>query len=156
MTQRLLLIGMTWLLALGLARAQAPVVLGEEGSYSLAPAVSYLRDSSGKMTLADVLQPARQASLQLVGDSTTATNFGLTPDAIWMRVAVRLAPGAPRDWLLQVTYPPLDSVDLYVPNGEGGWPRSRAGDSVLPRDSCLLYTSPSPRDRTRSRMPSSA
>ena len=24
------------------------------------------------------------------------------------------------------------------------------------RDSCLLYTSPSPRDRTRSRMPSSA
>ena len=25
-----------------------------------------------------------------------------------------------------------------------------------PRDTCLLYTSPSPRDRTRSRMPSSA
>ena len=28
-------------------------------------------------------------------------------------------------------------------------------DPVLPAD-CLLYTSPSPRDRTRSRMPSSA
>ena len=30
-----------------------------------------------------------------------------------------------------------------------------AGVRVCP-DSCLLYTSPSPRDRTRSRMPSSA
>ena len=26
----------------------------------------------------------------------------------------------------------------------------------VPKDACLLYTSPSPRDRTRSRMPSSA
>ena len=29
-------------------------------------------------------------------------------------------------------------------------------ESVLMLSSCLLYTSPSPRDRTRSRMPSSA
>ena len=28
--------------------------------------------------------------------------------------------------------------------------------SVIPSSDCLLYTSPSPRDRTRSRMPSSA
>ena len=30
------------------------------------------------------------------------------------------------------------------------------GNPVLDTDGCLLYTSPSPRDRTRSRMPSSA
>ena len=30
------------------------------------------------------------------------------------------------------------------------------GESVSHPDPCLLYTSPSPRDRTRSRMPSSA
>ena len=29
-------------------------------------------------------------------------------------------------------------------------------DETIEQDSCLLYTSPSPRDRTRSRMPSSA
>ena len=38
---------------------------------------------------------------------------------------------------------PLDS-DTYI---------VKAGDNLY---SCLLYTSPSPRDRTRSRMPSSA
>ena len=34
--------------------------------------------------------------------------------------------------------------------------RIRRNDVVLILQSCLLYTSPSPRDRTRSRMPSSA
>ena len=29
-------------------------------------------------------------------------------------------------------------------------------ERIIENDSCLLYTSPSPRDRTRSRMPSSA
>ena len=36
---------------------------------------------------------------------------------------------------------------------EGGEPSIRVYDTSGP---CLLYTSPSPRDRTRSRMPSSA
>ena len=31
-----------------------------------------------------------------------------------------------------------------------------AGPIIRPLENCLLYTSPSPRDRTRSRMPSSA
>ena len=89
-----------WLALCGWAlpgAAQVPLVLGNGGSYALAPAVSYLRDPGGSLTLDDVLQPAAQARLQPVADSTTATNFGLTPDAIWMRVTLRLATGAPRD-----------------------------------------------------------
>ena len=34
--------------------------------------------------------------------------------------------------------------------------KSRLWDEIPPKAICLLYTSPSPRDRTRSRMPSSA
>ena len=45
-----------------------------------------------------------------------------------------------------------------------GWPRSNrtdrgsggVGGAAASSSGCLLYTSPSPRDRTRSRMPSSA
>ena len=36
------------------------------------------------------------------------------------------------------------------------WIIDAEGEIVRPAASCLLYTSPSPRDRTRSRMPSSA
>ena len=42
------------------------------------------------------------------------------------------------------------SIDLAL--GIGGIPKGR----VVEIYGCLLYTSPSPRDRTRSRMPSSA
>ena len=51
--------------------------------------------------------------------------------------------------------------DFRTNQGEGGV----VGDPIPPNtnfdpgnagDTCLLYTSPSPRDRTRSRMPSSA
>ena len=42
----------------------------------------------------------------------------------------------------------MDRIDEYL--------RNVKIERVLNRSPCLLYTSPSPRDRTRSRMPSSA
>ena len=62
------------------------------------------------------------------------------------------------------SWTPIDkSIDIF--NGDDVVRRVRAWDlaSTLPSEAypdpdytCLLYTSPSPRDRTRSRMPSSA
>ena len=51
----------------------------------------------------------------------------------------------------------MAAVDEYIPQPE----RAVDGSFLMPIEdvfsiSCLLYTSPSPRDRTRSRMPSSA
>ena len=40
-------------------------------------------------------------------------------------------------------------------DGHGGW-TDRSGKYVAKTEGCLLYTSPSPRDRQKSRMPSSA
>ena len=51
------------------------------------------------------------------------------------------------------SYLQIDEVDLNVRPGEGS--ASHAINTVWVYV-CLLYTSPSPRDRTRSRMPSSA
>ena len=48
------------------------------------------------------------------------------------------------------------SLGLDIALGTGGLPRGRIVEIYGPESSCLLYTSPSPRDRTRSRMPSSA
>ena len=48
-----------------------------------------------------------------------------------------------------------DSVKVAILSGSKGKCFS-AGDDLNEGDGCLLYTSPSPRDRTRSRMPSSA
>ena len=49
------------------------------------------------------------------------------------------------------------SLTLDGALGVGGYPKGRVIEIYGPESSgCLLYTSPSPRDRTRSRMPSSA
>ena len=53
----------------------------------------------------------------------------------------------------------IDAVSGYA-DGEGVKPSYREitkfSNKFNPDNHCLLYTSPSPRDRTRSRMPSSA
>ena len=56
---------------------------------------------------------------------------------------------------------PLGDDELNAAKDNLGWPKEPRffiPDDVLEfyRQACLLYTSPSPRDRTRSRMPSSA
>ena len=50
-------------------------------------------------------------------------------------------------------------IDFYVPEFTEDFLkdlREKNPDILIQPVSCLLYTSPSPRDRTRSRMPSSA
>ena len=52
-----------------------------------------------------------------------------------------------------------DSFRFVFPNtnlGAGQYLVVFAGDDVSPNSGCLLYTSPSPRDKRQSRMPSSA
>ena len=56
----------------------------------------------------------------------------------WLEQFLKKFPGT----VIAVTH------DRYFLDNVAGW--------ILELDSCLLYTSPSPRDRTRSRMPSSA
>ncbi|MGE0497500.1 MAG: 7TM diverse intracellular signaling domain-containing protein [Ramlibacter sp.] len=120
----------------GAAWGQASVVLGNEGSYGLSRVFDHLEDPGGALTLDEVRQPAAQARFVAVSRDATATytNFGLTSSAIWLRADLRTPPGAPHEWLLEVAYPPLDRIDLYVPDAHGGYTHSQAGDTVDPRD----------------------
>ena len=49
----------------------------------------------------------------------------------------------------------LGGIDILITNA-GGPPPGNFGETDIEAYSCLLYTSPSPRDATLSRMPSSA
>mgnify|MGYP003379439663 CR=1 FL=1 len=54
-----------------------------------------------------------------------------------------------------------ESKQVLVSEAQGSWVKKKRAPNCLSQNPddcyiCLLYTSPSPRDRTRSRMPSSA
>ena len=49
-----------------------------------------------------------------------------------------------------------DNADSFAMSFDEEWENVDCDDIRLKIDNCLLYTSPSPRDKHRSRMPSSA
>ena len=118
-------------LVLGCAVAQAQQAelnIGADDSYSLSPHFMFLEDKERKLTLDDVLQPQAQAAFRPVPQSGPGANFGLTRSAIWLRIKLRTSAGTPGDWLLEVAYPPLDSVEVYSPDAAFGVERQLAGD----------------------------
>ncbi len=123
------LLGVMLLTAPPPARAQAgAMAIGTAGSYTLSRAFMVLEDSGAALTLDEVLQPGQQARFQPAAQSGSATNFGLTASAFWLRIELQPGPDAPAQWLLEVAYPALDRIELYAPLPGGGFSRQYGGD----------------------------
>lgn len=103
------------------------MAIANEGSYTLSRAFTALEDPGAQLTLEDVLAPAQQARFRPVAQSGSATNFGLTRAAYWLRIDLQAADDAPAQWLLEVAYPALDQLELYTP-AAWGFTRQAGGD----------------------------
>ncbi|WP_204303400.1 7TMR-DISMED2 domain-containing protein, partial [Stenotrophomonas maltophilia] len=61
-------------------------------------------------------------------------NAGYSRSVFWLRLDLDYRPVAssdPRTWLLELAYPPLDKLDLYLPDGQGGYRLAqRTGDTL--------------------------
>ena len=124
-----LVLGMALALLLPVDSCAGDVGIGTGGSYPLSQEFSYLIDPTDKLALEDVLQPAQQVRFQPLSVSGPGANFGFTSAAIWMRITLHTTAATPPDWLLEVAYPPLDHLDLFVP-GASGYQRQAAGDHL--------------------------
>jgi PAS domain S-box-containing protein len=113
------------------AAAAAPLVLGDAGSYNLAPALQVLEDPAGTLALPDIERPAQQVRFRPVPVGGPGANFGLTRSAIWLRIEVAAPAGSDPHWLLELGYPPLDRLEVFSPGAAGGYERQLAGD-LLP------------------------
>ena len=111
------------------ARSATGEVSVERGErYELSKLFTFLEDPSGRMTLDDVLRPQSQAAFRAVPDKGPAANFGLTRSAIWLRIQIHAARDTPRDWLLEVAYPPLNQLEVYSQLAGGGFEEQVAGN----------------------------
>ena len=104
-----------WLCHIGTGIAAVRLVPGV-ASIGLASQVSILEDPGGRLSLADVQNRGNEfRPAPVTGDA--AINFGYSSSAWWLRVELEPDPAAPRDWLLEVSFPTLDSVEYFGPDG---------------------------------------
>ena len=94
---------------------------------ALGTTVEILEDVSGVMSLQNILAAPETRWKR----SETATpSFGFTSSAYWVRFSVVNRQAQPIDWLLEVGYPMIDSVTIFIPES-GVYVRKLTGDHFL-------------------------
>ena len=102
-------------------------------SLPLGQALEVFEDVRGDARIEDIVSPALAASFHR--HDQAVLNAGYSRSAYWLRVDLHYQPqGArtPRAWLLELAYPPLDHVDLYLPDESGRFVRVQQTGDALP------------------------
>ncbi|MDP2003648.1 MAG: 7TM-DISM domain-containing protein, partial [Desulfurivibrionaceae bacterium] len=116
----------------------APVVITpEQGSYFLAKHLELLEDPSTHLTITDII--SRQGEPRFTPSSTETPSFGFTTSAVWARFTVKNSLPRTVEYFLEIKYPLLDQIDLYIPSGPETFTVFKAGDSLPFKDRIIQH-----------------
>lgn len=97
----------------------------------LGQVMQVFEDPLGEARIEDVASAAFESRFQ--PHQTAVFNAGYSRSVHWVRVDLHYRPQVAQDarrWLLEVAYPPLDSLQLYLADGRGGYRLARdTGDT---------------------------
>lgn len=102
-------------------------------SLPLGRSLQVFEDPSGQATIADVR--AQDAAGQFRTHDKATLNAGYSRSAFWLKIDLHYRPSNPaaqRTWLLELAYPPLDHLDLYLPDATGAYRLVRQTGDALP------------------------
>ena len=102
----------------------------------LGPYIDVLEDPKSELTFAQVQSPAYASRFER--SRQTDLGFGLTRSAFWLRFTVRAQATTPTPWLLELAYPPLDDIRLYVPHA-GQYELRQTGDHLPFRQRDIVH-----------------
>ena len=110
------------------AHAKDGLVLGDEDltGEPLGRLLDVLEDPSGRLGIEQVT--IAPLSLEFRRSHEATLGFGLTKSAYWLRFTVENRKPHAAEWLLELTYPPLDDVRLFSPRPGGGFDVKQTGD----------------------------
>jgi len=103
------------------------ILLDETFSFiNITPKIRYFEDHGGTLTIDDIT--ARNKDWRALNVNTT--RFGYSRSAFWYTFT--LENRMPRDGgiYLEIDFPTVDYIDLYIPDGKGGWIHKEAGDMI--------------------------
>lgn len=89
-------------------------------SLALGRALQVFEDVDGTATIESVSAPANTSAFRPLEGKTF--NAGYSRSAFWLKGDLLYRPATttgPMDWILELAYPPLDRIDLYLPDSSG-------------------------------------
>lgn len=76
-------------------------------------ALEVMVDPSGKLTVKDAMAP----SAPFQQHSGTRGTLGVRKEAVWLRIPVTAGPSSDGHWVLDIDYPVINQVDVYLTSG---------------------------------------
>ncbi|MDE1166787.1 MAG: 7TM diverse intracellular signaling domain-containing protein [Pseudomonas sp.] len=99
---------------------------------SLGHSTQVFEDVDGSATIGQITSAAMAGKFHRQREAVL--NAGYSRSVFWLRLDLRYAPHDPsvaRSWLLELAYPPMDSIELYLPDKLGNFALAqRTGDSL--------------------------
>lgn len=103
----------------------APVIIEESiTKTAIGKNVEFFEDVKKQYSI-DTIQ---DVSLEWIKSKTETMNFGFTKSAYWIRFSVQNNSVEPINWYLEIGYPMIDYIDLFISEGEGGRRLKQTGD----------------------------
>jgi serine phosphatase RsbU (regulator of sigma subunit)/anti-sigma regulatory factor (Ser/Thr protein kinase) len=90
--------------------------------------IEIYEDRTGDMDIKDILSPA--ISEKFIRSEQEEPGYGFTSSVYWVRLTVENSHSEDAEWLLEIAYPPLDYVSLYIPDGSGSFIVKNTGDRL--------------------------
>ncbi|WP_085726054.1 hybrid sensor histidine kinase/response regulator [Pseudomonas sp. R37(2017)] len=102
-------------------------------SLPLGRTLQVYEDAGGQATIVDILAQAAAGNFKPHHKETL--NAGYSRSVFWLKIDLHYRPANPaaqRTWLLELAYPPLDRLDLYLPDADGNYQLARQTGDALP------------------------
>ncbi|MFJ4155236.1 sensor histidine kinase [Pseudomonas sp. NPDC089752] len=103
---------------------------------ALGKAMQVYEDRDGSASIAQVTAPAFASRFR--AHHQDVLNAGYSTSVFWLKIDLRYQASAdamPRQWLLELAYPPLDHLELYLPGTDGRYRLAQRTGDALPYDS---------------------
>ena len=90
--------------------------LSEQGHYKLAPYVHYLQEQGKTLSIEQLIK--NKNTLPWKKNESEEINFGFSSDGYWLKIEINNRYAIVSEWVLEISYPPLDHVDAYLYDSE--------------------------------------
>ncbi|MDX2471486.1 MAG: 7TM diverse intracellular signaling domain-containing protein [SAR324 cluster bacterium] len=108
----------------------SPLILDEspQGRFVVGPSMEIQEDADGVLQFSDFKRPEIQE--QFLPNAKENPNFGFTNSVYWGKFTVTNQHPQQKEWVLELNYPLIDFIDLWVPDAEGQYQKRSSGDQL--------------------------